>query len=327
MKISISIPEANMVTNHGYGVVSYQIVQALQRLGHTVPFQDPTAPVEINISQPNFWRWSSPDSYKIGMVAWESTQVPALWKYGLKTCDELWTPSPLIARWLEDEGYPVTTVFEHGIDATVWTPKLRTRASGPIRFLHIGEPALRKGGQDTFDAFNSVFSAHQAHLTLKTHGGSNVRGFHDNVTVIRDELSETDLVQLVHDHDILVYPSYGEGFGLIPLQAMSTGMPVILSQGWAPYERFAPQDLLVKTRLDDSPWPKVHPGKMLHPDPVDLASSMKFAAQWFNYYSQAAYNKAPAVQRYYDWNRLTEQAFAHILERDTPAQPATSLVE
>lgn len=304
-----------MVTNHGYGVVSFQIVRALQRLGHEVPFQDSTAPVELNISQPYLWRWSNPDAYKIGMVAWESTTVPPIWKHGLKTCDELWTPSPLIAEWLEAEGYPVNVVYEHGVDSSVWTPKLRTRESGPIRFLHIGEPAFRKGGQMTFDAFNERFTKDQAHLTIKAHGASNVRGFHDNVTLIRDEVSEAEMVNILHDHDILVYPSYGEGFGLIPLQAMSTGMPVILSEGWAPYERYVPGDILVKTTLDDSPWPQVHPGKMFHPDPVDLGDAMEHAAAAFDHYRQFSYMNAVTIQEHYDWDKLTERAFAHIFEK------------
>lgn len=308
-----------MVTNHGYGQVSFQIVRALQRAGHQVPFQDSTAPVELNISQPYFWRWSNPDAYKIGMVAWESTKVPEIWKHGLASCDELWTPSPLIAKWLKNEGYPVTQVYQHGIDSKVWTRKQRDLPTGPIRFLHIGEPALRKGGQMTFDAFNERFTADQAHLTIKAHGASNVRGFHDNVTLIRDELSDHDMVKLVHDHDILVYPSYGEGFGLIPLQAMSTGMPVVMSKGWAPYEYLMPggsaSELLVKTELKDSPWPQVHPGKMLHPDPDDLGEAMVEAVEHFDHYRQVCDMLAVDVHEDYNWDRLTERAFAHIVDR------------
>lgn len=324
MKISLSIPEQNTVLNHGYGQASFGIVTSLQRLGHEVPFQDSTAPVELNFSQPYLWRWSSPDSYKIGMVAWESTKIPNEWKRGLTTCDELWTPSPIIAKWYEAEGYPVTTVYEHGVDAETWTLKKRTRREGPIRFLHIGEPAPRKGGQMTYDAFKELFGNKPdvATLTIKAHTHHTIRGTHNahpdrelnNVKVLTNDMPEFELVDLVRRHDVLVYPTYGEGFGLIPLQAMATGMPVIHSQGWAPYENLMLPELRVPTRLDKSPW-GFHTGEMLHPDRAALRDTMAYAVDHFEENAQKAFSLTPHVHRRYNWDRLTQRAFSHIVEK------------
>lgn len=323
MKISFSTPMENTVTTHGYGVAAFGIVTALQRLGHEVPFQDPSAPVELNFSQPYLWRWSSPDSYKIGYAAWESTKIPSSWRPGLATCDELWTPSPVMAELFSAQGYPAR-VYEHGVDSTVWTPQLRRRENGPIRFLHIGEPAPRKGGQLTYDVFKELFGGQDdvATLTIKAHAQSTIRGARNahpwneisNVKVIIDELPEYALVDLVRRHDVLVYPSWGEGFGLIPLQAMATGMPVICTEAWAPYRPLILPRLRLGSTLQDSPW-GFHTGQMWRPDRDDLVKSMTYAVDNFRKVSLGAMSLVPYVTKRYGWDALTRNAFAHVVER------------
>lgn len=212
MKISLTIPDEFKITNHGYGVMSQQVVLSLQRLGHSVPFQDPTAPVELAIGQPYHWNWSSRNSYKIGYVAWESSTIPDRWWPGLRTADEIWTPSPLIKKWFEKEGLKDVRVYEHGVDAKVWERK-RRRATGPVKFLHIGEPAPRKGGQMVYDAFKEIFTPEEATLTFKAHGMSTVRGENNahpfiessNVKVIKDEYPEEVLVHLFRSHHVLAF--------------------------------------------------------------------------------------------------------------------------
>lgn len=310
----------NTVTTHGYGVAAHGMVTSLQRLGHSVPFQDPTAPVEINFSQPYLWNWSSPNSYKIGYVAWESTIVPESWLPGLQTANEIWTPSPLIAQWFRDEGLQRVKVYQHGVDSNVWSRK-RRRPTGPIRFLHIGEPAPRKGGQMTYDVFRDLFGgSSEATLTFKGHGSNRIRGKNNahiyketpNVRVITEEYEEWQMVDLVKRHDVLVYPSWGEGFGLIPLQAMVTGMPVICTEAWAPYKDHLLNDLRLDSKLADSPWPDVHTGKMYKPDKEDLAAKMTYAVNNYTQLSARAFRASFTAEDAYSWDRLTKDAFNHI---------------
>lgn len=323
MRISLSIPEEFMVTNHGYGVVSQQIVQALQSLGHSVPYRDPSCQVEICIGQPNNWVWSSKRSYKIGYVAWESTRVPEKWKAPLTTCDELWATSPWVEQMFEKEGFPVTQVYQHGVDASTWRPKRRVAEGRPIRFLHIGEPAPRKGGQLTYDVFKDLYgNSDKANLTLKAFTMNTIRGQNNahpfkelnNVKLRRDELSEFEMVSMVRSHDVLVYPSWGEGFGLIPLQAMATGMPVISTVDWCPYADLIPADLRVGSVPVDSPWP-FHTGRMYKPLEYDLRLAMDEVVQDFEKFAESSYNLHKFVTKRYDWNRLTEDAFAHLVQK------------
>lgn len=322
MRISLSIPELMAVTTHGYGVAAFGMVRTLQELGHEVPYKDPAAPVEISFAIPPLWEWSNPDAYHIGYLAWESTRIPQAWAEHLTTADEIWTTSPWVKTVVERSGFPVTQVYMHGVDTLSdngWQRKHRRRAaSEPLRFLHMGEPAPRKGGQMAYQAFRDIFAGREdVSLTIKAHGPHSVLGtYQDNISVIQDELSTGELVDLVNDHDILVYPSYGEGFGLIPLQAMVTGMPVICPDTWAPYRQHLNPALRLPSKLVPSPWPEIHPGNMYEPDLDALKWTLQVAADRdeFVRLAGAAYAQSFAVEQEFDWFRLTRDAFAHIVD-------------
>jgi glycosyltransferase involved in cell wall biosynthesis len=328
MKISLSIPEEFTVTNHGYGVISQQIVASLQRLGHSVPYRSPEAQVELCIGQPYLWQWSSPDSYKVGLVAWESTKIPDKWWPGLKTADEVWTPSPIVQGWFAEQGLE-TKVYQHGVDMDFWTKKRRRRerveGSSAVRFLHIGEPAPRKGGRLVFHAFRDLFGnqPNKARLTIKVHGYSTIRGKQNvhpdrelnNVRMIKEEYDPQQMVDLVRRHDVLVYPSYGEGFGLIPLEAMATGMPVICTESWAPYKHLILPELRVSAMLGDSPWQNMHPGQVFFPGMNSIKDAMLFAANNLDTLGARAFGNTRLIAQQYSWDRLTEEAFAPIVAK------------
>jgi glycosyltransferase involved in cell wall biosynthesis len=326
LKISFSTIAANLNLKIGYGLAGYNMVTALQRLGHQVPFQDPTAPVEIAFNQPNYTEWSSEDQYKIQYTPWESTALPLGWLEGFNSADEVWTPSPIVARWYQNAGVTVPVkVYQHGIDPE-WAVPERRASDGVLRFLHHGEPAPRKGGQMALDAFRAAFGDDpRVHLTIKSYGETNVRAMSpsgrilgpadtfSNVTVVREHLEQDQLIALYKRHHVMVYPGYGEGFGLIPLQAMATGMPTICTQKWAPYKWHITMPL--KSTLSETPWPLIHPGKMFIPDFDHLVQLYKQAEDEFEFASWAAFNQAPRVAEEYNWDRLTEQAFAPLVER------------
>ena len=57
-----------------------------------------------------------------------------------------------------------------------------------------------------------------------------------NVKTISQSLNFSDYLKLLHNTHCLIYPSWGEGFGMMPLEAMATGMPVVSSWEWAEYK-------------------------------------------------------------------------------------------
>jgi len=205
---------------------------------------------------------------------------------------------------------------------------LVTRRGGKVAIIgNCGEPAPRKGGQMAFDAFRNVFGDDEdITLTIKANQGSNIRydpktagvlrqpQYFSNVELITKNLPESELVALFHNHDVLLYPSWGEGFGFIPLQALATGMPVIFNSSWAPYKKYS-MGLDIDDRLVPSPWTTMHPGKMLEPSQASLESLMVEVSENYGYYSQRAFQQADHLHREYDWDRQTYKAFQPLIER------------
>lgn len=339
MKISISVPSSNLEPTHGYGVACNGMIGSLERQGHEVVFNDPAAPVEIAFTQPYNWEWSNPNAYHIGYTPWESTRLPEGWAEIMREADEIWATTEWVKWVFQKNGVPVTRVYRHGVEAGLsgWMRKRRRWREGkPLRFLHIGEPAPRKGGQLVFDSFIQTFGDRKdVSLTIKAHDYNTVRGTdviniadnggvyidtqagRPNVRVITSELADFELIDLVRRHDVLLYPTWGEGFGLIPLQAMATGMPVVTTATWAPYKHLLVPELVIPSKLAVSPWPEMHPGNMYEPSGEGLSAIMAALSDpdWFNAFSIRAYANSFHVEMQFDWDKLTAEAFADVIEK------------
>ena len=138
--------------------------------------------------------------------------------------------------------------------------------------------------------------------------------FYNNIFVITDVLNDEELVNLYQSHDVLVYPSYGEGFGFIPLQALATGMPTICTSGWAHYENYL-GPLKLKSTLIDSPWPFPHEGKVLEPNYQHLLEVMRDVSINFNAYSGYYFAQSTKIHKDYNWEQLTKNAFDKIIKK------------
>lgn len=312
MRISFNqIGKEAVKDTNGYGYAAKKCKESLAELGHQVAWRDPTADVEINFIQPQHWYWTGP--YRIAYLPWESTGFREGWIDSLNECDEVWTPSPVIAQWMVDAGVKKEPfIYQHGVES-VWEPKLRTLDTGERwRILHHGAEALRKGGNDSIQAFMATLHDEPATLVMKML--MNMWAVHDtdHLHLFGKQVPLDELIDIYHGCHAMIYPSYGEGFGLAPLQAMATGMPALISRGWAPYEYLIPDDLLVNTHLIESPWPEHHPGKVFQPHQDDLRDKLKAMFDNREKWMTWAYEQAPVVHRDYNWITLTEQAFAHL---------------
>jgi glycosyltransferase involved in cell wall biosynthesis len=326
MDISFSTPKVNLTNSTGYGYATWHIIESLKKLGHNVPFQDYRAPIQLNFAQPFQYKLHR-DQYQISYTPWESTVVPQNWFPMLEYCDEIWTTSDWCANVFEDNGMKNVKVYAHGIDS-VWTP-LRRQDDGVIKFLHVGEPAPRKAGQMAVNAFIELFGNNpNYHLTIKAYNNNTTRIFnnfsdkeiiglpdamYNNITVLPDEIEEEDLIKLYHDHDVLLYPSYGEGFGFIPLQALATGMPTICTEAWAHYDKFL-GPLALRSTVIDSPFSNL-PGKVYEPNYKHLLELMKDVALNFNAYSGFYFAQAPKIHKEYNWVQLTKNAFDPVIKK------------
>lgn len=309
---------------NGFGYATDRMLNSLTILGYEWGVNLPDSDVEIWFEQPHNVRWTNENAYKICYVPWESTALPGLdycdrsWYDVMNSADEVWTPSPLIAKWFKEYMgiLPPVFVYEHGVDP-IWSPVKRT-VNDKFKFLHVGMEALRKGGPDTIKAFRLAFpdpKRADVELTMKTTPNGNKIGWLRGINFVNEMTTIDKLVGLFHDHHAYVYPSYGEGFGLTPLQAMATGMPTITVPSWAPYSEFLDPNLSLNSKLVSSPWPRIHPGMMFQPSIDDLVDSMRYVYNNYDSTADFAHDQVAGISKRYDWKNLTKDTFESLEKR------------
>ena len=282
MKVSFTGPAIrHMDRGAGYGEASYNIIKSFKRLGVDVELESSRADIEISFADPGNYIFYDNSSYKIGYSAWESTEMSQKFKINMSYCDELWGTSPWTTS-VYKKMFPSKNTFTylHGIQEA-WKPNLRKSANNPFTFLHIGEPYSRKDAQMVVDSFVELFGHNPNYrLVLKcskmnTTRVKHPRGYdcspaalYENIIEISGMLSEEQMVGLYNQCDVFVYPSWGEGFGFQPLQALAMGMPTICVDGWADYKDFITWPVDSEWYMTD--WQDKHPGYMLKPNKETL---------------------------------------------------------
>jgi glycosyltransferase involved in cell wall biosynthesis len=138
---------------------------------------------------------------------------------------------------------PAPIVIPYGFPAVAPHPDRSPRApvtkETPLRLLFVGSLSQRKGIADLFAAVNILGTC--VSLTVI---GNKVTG--DCPALNRELAKHRWIPSLPHDrildemraHDVFVFPSLFEGFGLVITEAMSQGTPVITT------ERTAGPDLI-----------------------------------------------------------------------------------
>jgi len=333
MRVYLSGAFEHCNSTFGYGTAAAQSFNAFKELGVDVVCRRPEdgdsvrADFEIAFTHPSHYRFYCESSFKIGFTAWESTQWLPGWVEGAAVCDEIWTPS----QWNKDIFKPFVggkdiCVYPHGI-SKIFSPR-RVKFDGfskdrPFTFLFVGEPAVRKDGQRVVDTFLDLYGGDDRfRLIVKGSNSSTVQTkayngvaaspelFHSNVLVITDMYSEYEMVSLYAMADVFVYPSWGEGFGFNPLQAMAMGIPTICTDGWAEYGDYITAPL--GSTWATSPWQSIHPGLMLRPDHTQLREYMHAAPAMHDEWSKIAFKNALQIHREYDWVKVTRPMVARL---------------
>lgn len=305
----------------GYGEASYQIIKQFESQGIECAIGDPKAKIGMAFIQPDKYLFPK-HQYKIGYTPWESTELMPGWKKAIDNIvDELWTTSTWCKEMFANHTDKPIFVYPHGVSDT-WVPMKRSiNSSRPFRFFHIGEPSFRKDAQLVVDAFVSLYGNNPKYeLVLKCSRMNTTRIFdketgdvkgspdtyYKNVKIIESMLSVDQVNGLFDLCDVFVYPSWGEGFGFSPLQAMAKGIPTICTEEWAEYKEYITMPL--HSRLTDSPWPTTHPGKMYKPNYAELKFYMQDVVKHYESYSKIAYQNSFLIHRDFNWKKISKPA-------------------
>ncbi len=331
MNISLSTPKHGLDPSTGFGYAAQNMVRSLQALGHKVSWSNANTPIQINFTQPTRYKLHK-NQYQIGYTPWESTEIESEWVERMNLCNEIWATSDWVAEVYKKNGVTVPVkVYPHGIE-DLWAPKKRKLIPGkPFKFLHVGEPSPRKSGKMVVDTFIRMFGNNPDYqLTIKCHPHHTIRlynkdgnfdnpeNLYSNIKVINQEYSVENLAHLYHSHHVLIYPSWGEGFGFIPFQALATGMPTITTYDWAQYKKYV-GPLKLRSRLSNDGLPEAigdpHKGLMFKPDEKHLEDLMYDSVINFKAYSGYYYAQSTKIHEDYNWIKLTKNAFSHLEEK------------
>jgi glycosyltransferase involved in cell wall biosynthesis len=321
MKISFTGAPEYMDRNVGYGEASNHILNSFKDLGVECLIKSKEPNIGISFIQPLQYTFAK-NQYKIGYTPWESTELLWGWDNVINNViDELWTTSEWNKEIFSKHTDKPIFVYEHGVDDS-WIPKKREfNKSRPFRFLHVGEPASRKDAQMVVDAFVNLYGNNPEYeLIIKCSRLNTTRVFdkdtgiikgspdahYKNIKIIESSLSVEQMHGLYDLCDVFVYPSWGEGFGFNPLQAMASGMPTICTAGWAQYKKYITMPL--DSVWTESPWSELHPGLLLKPDYAQLKHFMKDVVSDFDHYAAIAYQNSFLIHKDYNWNKVSKPA-------------------
>ncbi|HEX4703853.1 MAG TPA: glycosyltransferase family 4 protein [Pseudonocardiaceae bacterium] len=155
-----------------------------------------------------------------------------------------WVPSRHSRQALVAAGVPAEMIdrVPHGVDTAVFRPPDVARATGPFTFLAVTSATdwRRKGIDVLLRAYLAAFRAHDdVVLVIHARKGAGLLGgllddvgYRDGVSPRVEVRSRRvgSLVETYQSADCYVQPTRGEAFGLAILEAMASGLPVIVTR-------------------------------------------------------------------------------------------------
>jgi len=186
--------------------------------------------------------------------------------------DVILCPSGAVRESFERAGLPAEklVVVQHGVDLSTepLQPVAPSRAERPLRVLYVGQLHYRKGLRYLGEAMQE-FAADQVECRVvgPNFGLSGLASAPSTERfVMTGPKKGRDLLAEYAEADVFVLPSLEEGFGLVVLEAMRAGLPVIITsavgakdfvtdgvEGWV-VPPADPQALSEKIR-----WMQLHP--------------------------------------------------------------------
>ncbi len=159
----------------------------------------------------------------------------------IKLADHVFVASQFTATTLQKYAGRVGPVHivPYGYPDVIGKRDYATGATAKLKLLFVGGLSQRKGIADMFAAVANI----KNHVSLTVVGRKST----ENCKPLNDALNEcnwipslphTEILKLMRSHDVLLFPSLFEGFGLVITEAMSQGTPVITT------ERTAGPDLI-----------------------------------------------------------------------------------
>lgn len=160
-----------------------------------------------------------------------------------RPCRRVYVPSVPILHELATRGLEHLAYLPHGVDATLFSPRHRSRKwrnrlapSGNTVLLYAGRLVWEKDLRTLIDSYR-MLREHRSDWTFVFAGDGPIRAELESLmpeAQFLGSLSSVDLAAVYASSDILVFPSTTETFGNVVIEAMASGIvPVCAAEGGA----------------------------------------------------------------------------------------------
>lgn len=146
-------------------------------------------------------------------------------------CDYIVVPSSYSAKSFIEKGLSSKIKIIPLCNEKIIPYRKKTRTNGDFVVLFVGGNVYRKGLFYLLNAWNEL-KLPKSRLIIRSIIPKEfqylVKG--ENISVIDHHISQNDLVRLYEQASIFCLPSIDEGFGMVVVEAMASGLPVIISE-------------------------------------------------------------------------------------------------
>lgn len=298
-------------------------------IGYFSMFTIDDADLIINNTMPTLYSMQGPEysGFSVGFSYWESSRLPDKFVNKMNKMDEIWTTSKWAKDVFIDSGVeiPIQT-FDLGFDSSIY--KLQTSVpDGDFVFLSIGSPSTRKNTQTSLNAFLKLYNGIEGYkLIVKSAGPPDCRidkgtplqrsiYDHPQIEVIDYELSEHQLSALYDRAHCLLYPTSGEGWGMIPFNAIGKGIPTICTNATACTE-YASLSIPLEYTWSKKNMNGIYKdcGVWAEPDFDDLCDKMLYVVKNYDVVKNYTMQNSWFIRNEYTWDSVALDYYNRIID-------------
>ena len=239
---------------HAFPTINRKLSEAMEKRGHRIyrnrhyTETGELTPVYLVFGYEYIFNTDVRHDLTVGMMTWEfggPNSVPLGWRAGVKNWDLTLSICEWVSRVFHKNGMKNVATVNMGVDPEEFQP-VEKESDGIYRFLWAGGSDKRHGWDLAIRAFREAFPDRKdVRLILKM--DTNYPGIKSFVEQINDPRIEyyhkniASMAEFYHSGDCLVFPVRGAGPGLIGMEAMACGLPVIITGAGGPltYSKFA----------------------------------------------------------------------------------------
>lgn len=302
-----------------------------------VSAEDDTAVTVRHEWPPN---WTSPKGKWVLIQPWEYGALPSDWPEHIKKVDEVWVPTSFVKNEYIYSGVPQSKVkvVPNGYDPEKFNLKVipaKLATSKKFKFIFLGGTIYRKGPDILLESYLKAFtSKDDVCLVIKDFGGKGPYAGQTykeeiesamkdlsapEILYLDEEMTTDEIASLYRACDCFVLPYRGEGFALPVLEAMASGLPVIVTSGGATDDFvkletgwcIPSKTVSIGKRIGSTDL--VKEGWILEPNPKALEELLKWAAA----HPEEAKKKglfAAEDAKKWTWENAANIAFERIVE-------------